>query len=82
MKCEKCGFECNPGDQICINCGNKLPLTNIATVAEIENMNSAISSNTVVEEKKTGNKKVLFIVLICVGLLLIAGACVYFFVLK
>ncbi len=26
MKCDKCGFNINPGDQVCMNCGAKLSL--------------------------------------------------------
>lgn len=28
MKCEKCGFTPNPGDQICMKCGSKLSFKN------------------------------------------------------
>ena len=35
MKCDKCGFIPNPGDQVCINCGAKLSTVN-AYVPEIE----------------------------------------------
>lgn len=26
MKCEHCGYETHPGDQVCINCGENLSL--------------------------------------------------------
>ena len=35
MKCEKCGFVPNPGDQVCINCGAKLSVIN-AVVPDVE----------------------------------------------
>ena len=44
MKCEKCGFIPNPGDQICINCGAKLSLTN-ADVPEIEEIKEPVKKN-------------------------------------
>ena len=54
MKCDKCGFIPNPGDQICINCGAKLSTIN-AVVTEI-------GEEVKLEEKKD-NKKLIFIII-------------------
>lgn len=35
MKCKNCGFEVNPGDQICMNCGAKLSVEN-TVLPEVE----------------------------------------------
>lgn len=60
MKCDKCGYQASPGDQICLNCGNKLALTAISTIEDIEKMNQEVKPE-VVEKKQ--NKKLLFIII-------------------
>ena len=39
MKCDNCGFQANPGDQICLNCGSKLSLAAIQSVDDIARLN-------------------------------------------
>lgn len=53
MKCDKCGFVPNPGDQICINCGAKLSLQNVV-IPEVEKVEVPV-------EKKY-NKKLIIII--------------------
>ncbi len=55
MKCEHCGFIPNPGDQICMNCGAKLPAIN-AVVPEVEKVISH-------EEKKDNKKNIILTIL-------------------
>ena len=68
MKCDKCGFNTNPGDQICINCGAKLNLNNYSP--EIVQKTEEIV--------KKDNKKVLIISIISV----ILGILFVFFFIK
>ena len=56
MKCDKCGYTPNPGDQICLNCGAKLSLNN-AILPEVEEIKT--------EEKKS-NKKIITIAIISI----------------
>lgn len=60
MKCEKCGFIPNPGDQICIKCGAKLSLVN-AVMPEIEEVS--------IEQEKRVNKK--FIIGVIAGIVIL-----------
>jgi uncharacterized membrane protein YvbJ len=74
MRCEKCGYVPNPGDQICINCGAKLSLDN-AIVPEVEIQTQ--------EENIKDNKK--FIIIISLGILaliIVVFLIIKFFVLK
>lgn len=41
MKCDKCGFNVNVGDQICINCGQKLSVKN-AIIPEIDKVQTEV----------------------------------------
>lgn len=57
MKCNKCGFIPNPGDQICMNCGAKLSADNaivpgVETIEEKENIT------------QKNNKKIIVAILI------------------
>ena len=74
MKCEKCGYAVNPGDQICINCGAKLSLNNLI-MPEVENIP--------IESEKKDNKK---IIIITIGAIVIAIVIIFliikFLVLK
>ena len=56
MKCDKCGFNINPGDQVCMNCGAKLSLY-------VEPENSSLKN-----DKKSKYK---YLALIIGGILLI-----------
>lgn len=59
MKCDKCGYDVNPGDRICLNCGAKLSNNN-AVMPEVEKVN--------IEEKKD---KKNFIILIVLGVIIV-----------
>ena len=61
MKCDKCGFKPNPGDQICMNCGAKLSLVNVV-VPEVEKVEVEPVRNT---------KKIVIISVVGVLLLII-----------
>ncbi len=69
MRCEKCGFIPNPGDQVCINCGAKLSIIASSLAPEV--------SKIQVEEEKKDYKKLIIgvsggiIVLIIVVFLII-----------
>lgn len=63
MKCDKCGFIPNPGDQVCINCGAKLSLIN-AVVPELETVN--------VPDEKKSNKKLVIGAIIGIVVLIVA----------
>lgn len=65
MKCEKCGFVPNPGDQVCINCGAKLSVIN-AVVPDVEE----ITAKTV--EKTGNNRKLIMVTIFGVVVLIIA----------
>lgn len=75
MKCDKCGFETNPGDQICINCGSKLSLNNISNdvYKHVDSVKKEESTS-----KNGDNKKI--IIFTSIGIL--ATALVVFVVLK
>ena len=73
MKCEKCGFIPNPGDQVCMNCGAKLSLLN-AVVPEVEEVR--------VEEKKDNKKVIIFTVIGVLVLIVIIFLIVKFLILK
>ena len=48
MRCEKCGYETHPGDQICINCKAKLSLAH----SYVPGIDKIVEIETVVEKKK------------------------------
>lgn len=60
MKCEKCGFIPNPGDQVCINCGTKLSVINVV-VPEVEKIK--------IEDNKKHN--IIFIILLALGIIMV-----------
>lgn len=55
MKCDNCGFDTNPGDQICINCGAKLSVAN--------QMMPKVEENPTKEEKKQYNKAFIYTII-------------------
>ena len=63
MKCEKCGFIPNPGDQVCINCGAKLSVKN-AVMQGLETVE-------VEKENKKSNKNIIFLIIGIVFILII-----------
>lgn len=67
MKCDKCGFTTNPGDQVCINCGSKLSLSNLVSDGYKE-VNTIINTES---EKKTINKKIIIFTSIGVLILIL-----------
>lgn len=75
MKCDKCGFETNPGDQICINCGSKLSLNNISNdvYKHVDSVKKEESTS-----KSGDNKKII----IFTSIAILATALVVFVVLK
>ena len=58
MKCEYCGYETHPGDQVCINCGESLSLAH-SIIPGIDK----ITEKKIKEEKKQ-NRIFLFL---CIG---------------
>ncbi len=65
MKCDKCGFEVNPGDQICINCGSKLSEVNMV----YPNLETEKKSKKIKNVKKRNT--ILFYILSVILLLII-----------
>ena len=74
MKCDKCGFVPNPGDQICINCGAKLSLKNVV-IPEVEKVEAE-------EEKKDYKKLVLIVSGIIILAIILIVLIIKFLVLK
>ena len=74
MKCEKCGFVPNPGDQICINCGAKLSLKN-AVIPEVEKVEFE-------SEKKDYKKLILVVSGIIILAIILIVLIIKFLVLK
>lgn len=75
MRCEKCGFEPNPGDQVCINCGAKLSVIN-AIVPEIEEIKNNEDTN------KDNKKLIIMTSLGIIALIIIVFLIIKFLVLK
>lgn len=78
MKCEKCGFQTNPGDQICINCGAELGINNIL-IPEVD------YTFTNLENKKTekeSSKKFITTCIIGVIIFIIVIISIIFVVIK
>ncbi len=73
MKCDKCGFVPNPGDQICMNCGAKLSLLN-AVLPDVEEVK--------IETKKNNKKIIIISVIGIVALIIIIFLIIKFLVLK
>lgn len=62
MKCDKCGYDVYPGDQICMNCGAKLSLNN-SVIPELHDL---------VTPKSDKSKKNIYIIIgTLVGILLL-----------
>ena len=74
MKCDKCGYKVNPGDQVCINCGAPLSQLN-AIIQEVDGVYKPV-------EEKTSKKWVLFIILGVLLFIVVVFLIVYFFVLR
>ena len=66
MKCEKCGFTPNPGDTVCINCGNKLNVEN-AVMPGIESIVKNLAPD------KKGIKPVYILVIVLAVLAVALG---------
>ena len=64
MKCEKCGYETHPGDQICINCKAKLSLAH----SYVPGIDKTVEIEPVVENKK---KNIRFAVFCGIGVLVL-----------
>ncbi len=62
MKCERCGFIPNPGDQICMICGAKLSVKN-AVMPGLEKVSI---------EKNSKSKNTKLIILLVGGIILLA----------
>ena len=64
MKCNKCGGEIHPGDQICMTCGAKLSLDN-TIMPEVDNINNVSS------KPSSGNKKKILIIISSILIIII-----------
>ena len=71
MKCEKCGYTPNPGDQICINCGAKLSISS-TLIPEVDIPKE--------EEKPKKDKKHLILIFTILGIII--SIIVIFIVIK
>ncbi len=73
--CPSCGSKINPGDQVCISCGNKIPNVTLS-LTDLEH------KNEVVDTKEPINKTLLLSILFAVVFILVVFLFVWFFVLK
>ncbi len=86
MKCKNCGALIPDGNVFCTKCGTPVSINKEASEKTIKVESRDITEpivekSEIVEEKRTANKKskVPLIVVICIFLLALSGACVFFF---
>lgn len=63
MKCDKCGFTPNPGDQICMNCGAKLSSDN-ATILGVDAFRS--------DKEKEKKNNMMILIFTILGIIILA----------
>lgn len=76
MKCEICGYETHPGDQVCINCGNTLSLNHTIITKDL------INKEEMKEEKKENNTKFLIISIVLTIVIIILLVFILFLLFK
>ena len=73
MKCDKCGYQVNPGDQVCINCGAPLSSEN-AIIPEVDGV-------YMTKSEKKNRTWLIFVILGVILFIVIVFLLVRFFVL-
>ena len=64
MKCDKCGFTPNIGDQVCMNCGAKLSSSNASM--------PGVEAFKIKEENINKSNKSLIVVFTVIGIIIIS----------